>query len=110
MANYLPSPRLIPKDYRLGIYELPDSIPTHSMPLTLLPKDWAEFSDPISIQTIGENWIEKNREVALLVPSAAVPQGLEKIVVVNPNHPDCAQLELIDSTSDLYNRRTFSGL
>ena len=25
MANYLPSPRLIPADYRLGIYHLPDN-------------------------------------------------------------------------------------
>jgi len=42
--------------------------------------------------------------------NTAAPQGLEKIVVVNPNHEDCSQIQPIDSTSELYNKRTFSGV
>ncbi len=110
MANYLPSPRLVPDNYRLGIYGLPDSLPTHIFPESLLPDDWAEFPYSPSTQAIGGDWLDNGKEVAFIVPSAAVPQGLEKIVVVNPNHEDCSQIQLIDSTSELYNKRTFSGV
>lgn len=54
--------------------------------------------------------MDAEKEIALLVPSAAVPKGLEKIVVINPRHHDCSKIKLTDSTSDLYNERTFSGM
>ena len=110
MANYLPSPRLVPDSYRLGTYEVPDSLPVHILSDALLPSDWAEYPYPPSTHMIGGGWLDKGDEVALLVPSSAVPLGLEKIVVINPTHKECSKIELIDSTPDLYNRRTFSGV
>lgn len=110
MANYLPSPRLIPDNYRLGIYEYPDVLPIHTLPDSLLPSDWALFPYPASTQTIGGDWLDSGKEVALLVPSAAVPQGLERIMVINPLHKECSRIRLIESTADLYNKRTFTGV
>ncbi len=110
MANYLPSPRLVPENYRLGIYEISDSLHIYILPDASLPDDWAAFPYPKSTQKVGGDWLDKSKELALLVPSAAVPQGLEKIVVINPYHKDCSQIRLIDATSDLYNKRTFSGV
>ena len=110
MANYLPSPRLVPDTFRLGIYEIPNSLAAHTLPDTLLPADWAAFPYPISTQTIGGDWLDKSEEVGLLVPSAAVPQGLERIIVINPRHQGSQYIQLIDSSPDLYNKRTFSGV
>ena len=110
MANYLPSPRLIPDNFHLGIYEAPDTAPFYTLPDSDLPDDWAEFPYPISTQTIGGEWLDQGNELGLLVPSAAVPEGLENIAVINPLHPACAEITLIKSTPDLYNKRTFSGL
>jgi len=110
MANYLPTPRLVPKSYRLGIYELPDEVPLHTLSEECLPGDWAEFPYPISTQEIGSDWINKNNEVGMLVPSTAVPIRLEKILVFNPNNKNSDQIKLINSTSDLYNQRSFEGI
>ena len=110
MANYLPSPRLIPQGYRLGIYELPDTLRFHHLPDSRLPEDWAAFPYPAATQQIGGDWLRGGGEVGLIVPSAAVPEGLEKILVINPSHPDCEKIRLIKTAGDLYNKRTFAGL
>jgi len=110
MANYIPSPRLVPKDYRLGIYELPDDISSFIYPNNELPSDWSLFPYPASTQTIGGDWLNLNKELVLFVPSCAVPAGIEKIAVVNPSHPECKEIKLIEVTSDLFNSRSFTGI
>ena len=110
MANYIPSPRLVPDNYHLGIYEAPDAAPFHTLPFNELPHDWASYPYPLSTQTIGGEWLKNGSDLGMLVPSSAVPEGLENIVVVNPLHPACAEIRLLKSTPDLYNKRTFSGL
>jgi len=110
LANYLPSPRLIPPSYRLGIYEFPNTLRYHTLPDGELPDDWAAFPYPTSTQELGGDWLTRGKEVGLLVPSAAVPEGLEKIMVINPNHPDCSEVRLIKATANLFNKRTFLGL
>ena len=110
MANYLPSPRLIPDSYRLGIYEVPDTVPFYTLPDSELPGDWALFPYPLSTQKIGAAGLDKCDELGLLVPSSAVPEGLENIAVINPLHPACSKIKLIKSTPDLFNKLTFTGL
>jgi RES domain-containing protein len=110
MANYLPSPRLVPKDYNLGIYELPDSTKTKTLTVDDLPDDWADFPYPLSTQLIGSNWLNSNQELCLIVPSAAIPEGMENIVIVNPNHPQIGNLKLSSATPNLYNKRAFQGI
>lgn len=110
MANYIPSPRFVPKDFRLGIYDLPDKASLFTLPQSSLPNDWAQFPYPSSAQGVGSKWLREGEEVGMLVPSAAVPEGLENILVFNPNNKDCGQIKLIKSTSNLYNQRMFTGI
>ncbi|NJK58637.1 MAG: RES family NAD+ phosphorylase [Pleurocapsa sp. SU_5_0] len=110
MANYLPSPRLIPKDYNLGIYDLPSNTKTKTLTIDDLPDDWADFPYPLSTQLIGSNWLNSNQELCLIVPSAAIPEGMENIVIVNPNHPQIGDLQLTSTTPNLYNKRAFQGI
>ncbi len=110
MANYLPSPHLVPKSYRLGIYEVPDDLSLFDLSIDQLPNDWAEYPYPLSTQILGGNWLDKGDELALLVPSAAVSGGLERSAIINPLHPECSKIKLIDSTQELYNKRIFSGI
>lgn len=110
LANYIPSPRLIPASYRLGIFEVPDNASFVSLPEDQLPDDWAKYPYPVSTQTIGGDWLDTKNELGLIVPSAAVPDGLESIAVINPNHPECGSIKLVSMASDLFNKRVFSGL
>ncbi|MEM9154933.1 MAG: RES family NAD+ phosphorylase [Cyanobacteria bacterium P01_F01_bin.33] len=110
MANYLPSPRLVPKNYRLGIYELPDEVSCKTLEIADMPPDWAKYPYPASTQAIGSEWLREGASLCLFVPSAAVPSGLEQVVVVNPMHPEIATLKLVDVRAHLYNDRAFQGI
>ncbi len=110
MANYIPSPHLVPKSYRLGVYQLPDDIKYDTLSDKKLPDDWAKFPYPLSTQTLGSQWLAKNKALLMIVPSCAVPGGLEKIALMNPNHPSSKKINLIKALPDLYNKRTFSGI
>jgi RES domain-containing protein len=111
MANYIPSPRLIPPAYRLGVYELPEPNSVMELSPADLPADWAVFPHPRSTREIGDRWLQSPRaSLVLIVPSAAVPGGLDKIAIVNPRHPECENIRLVRMVKDLYNERTFSGL
>ena len=110
MANYLPSPRLVPADYKLGIYFLPDNISTQTITTEDLPPNWSQYPYPLTTQKIGTQWLESNYSLLLIVPSVAVPAGMENIIVVNPLHPEIKLLKLISTESNLYNNRAFQGL
>lgn len=110
MANYLPNPRLIPADYRLGIYHLPDSVPSQALTVKNLPQDWSRYPYPSSTQKIGSQWLNEGNSLILFVPSVAVPAGLENIAVINPRHPQINELRLSSVESSLYNDRAFKGL
>jgi len=107
MANYLPSPRLIPPSYRLGIYELPERVGSDSMAEGDLPEDWNRNPYPVSTQQLGSTWLQAIEKALLIVPSAAVPAGLENILIVNPLHPDSKALQLVASKSEIYSERAF---
>ncbi len=110
MANYLPSPKLIPADYRLGIYHLPDTVSSQTLTVDRLPQDWSRYPYPSSTQEIGSQWLNEGNSLILFVPSVAVPAGLENIAVINPRHPDIKKLKLSSVESDLYNDRAFKGI
>lgn len=110
MANYLPSPRLVPADYRLGVYELPDIAVITELPDGQLPDSWSVYPYPTSTQQIGDKWLSNGDACALLVPSSAVSRGLEKIAVVNPAHLDPKKIYLVEAITELYNQRSFGGV
>ena len=110
MANYLPSPRLIPADYRLGIYHLPDTVSSKTITVENLPPDWSRYPYPSSTQALGSQWLNEDDSLILFVPSVAVPAGLENIAVVNPRHPEINRLKLASIESSLYNDRAFKGV
>ena len=110
MANYLPNPRLIPADYRLGIYHLPDTVSSQTLTVDRLPQDWSRYPYPSSTQVLGSQWLNEGNSLILFVPSVAVPAGLENIAVINPRHLEIDRLQLISVESSLYNDRAFRGI
>lgn len=110
MANYLPNPRLIPADYRLGIYHLPNTVSIQTLTVENLPQDWSRYPYPSSTQKIGSQWLNEGNSLILFVPSVAVPAGLENIAVINPRHTQINELRLSSVESALYNDRAFKGI
>ena len=108
MANYLPSPRLVPATYRLGVYEVVSSASTKRWQVGNLPKEWDEFPHSQWTQQEGTEWLIHGNESLLSVPSAAVPGGLENIVLASPHRLAPARIRLVEALKDIYDSRAFA--
>lgn len=109
MANYIPHPELVPDNYRLGRYEIPTNL-IDTYDKSKLPKNWDEYPHPQSTQQIGKAWLDNSSNVALRLPSSAVPGGYDDIVIFNPCHPKAGELKFIEALPLAYSSRMFSGL
>ncbi|MYD87940.1 MAG: RES family NAD+ phosphorylase [Acidobacteria bacterium] len=109
MANYLPSPRLVPTGYRLGIYDISGSPSMERWTLDDLPSGWDRFPYPPTTQRMGSDWLRYRTASLLAVPSTTVPGGLENIVLVSPARLDAASIRLRAVHEHLYNPRAFGS-
>ena len=57
MANYLRSPGLVPKSYRLGIFETGD-IGFEQWGIEDLPTRWNDYPYPAATQELGSRWLQ----------------------------------------------------
>ena len=62
------------------------------------------------MQQRGNKWLRDNKFVALRLPSAAVPRGLEQCIVVNPLHAGIRKLKLEESLTEIYGDRLFTDV
>jgi len=108
MANYLPSPRLVPTAYRLGVYEVASSAAIKRWHVSDLPKERDVFPRSQWTRQAGTEWLLHGKESLLSVPSAAVPGGLENIVLASPHRLAPARIRLIEALEDLYDSRAFA--
>ena len=108
MANYLPSTRMVPTNYRLGIFEVADDMPMDCWALKDLPGDWREFPYPRSTQRLGTHWLQQAEAPLHAVPSTVVPGGLENIVLASPSRLDISKVKLLSVEQDIYGLRIFA--
>jgi len=69
-----------------------DSSLVRAMSPKALPSTWPDFPAPAELQAIGDAWVKSSEGALLRLPSAIVP--FENILLLNPGHPDCAQLSV----------------
>jgi RES domain-containing protein len=62
--------------------DVPDSLVEELRPL---PRGWDSEPASVASRTVGDQWVESQRSVALLVPSSVVP--VENNALINPRHP-----------------------
>jgi RES domain-containing protein len=76
-------PSRLPADFHAFRIEIPENS-AESLDPALLKAGWED--DPGYTRAIGDQWIIQNRSLALIVPSAVLPESFN--VLVNPAHPD----------------------
>lgn len=81
-------------DYAAIPVTIPDALGglVESLDPAELPADWQAWPYPASTQTVGAEWFDARRSVALVVPSAVVPH--ERNALLNPTHPRFGELEI----------------
>lgn len=105
MANYIPDLSLAADmGYKIAEYKVPTEL-LDEFPEKDLPNDWDQILHSIETQKIGKNWLESNVNVGLILPSAAVPGGLEKIALINPLHPRANEIKLVKVFDLKYDER-----
>ena len=109
MAHYLPTPRLVPPTVRLAVYEVADDPPAERWTVDDLPADRDRFPYPLSTQRMGSDWLRRGRASLVGIPSAAVPGGLENIVLAGPARLHAVSIRLHSVQERLYNPRAFGS-
>ena len=109
MANYIPNPKLIPKQFKLGIYGLEKPTDIEKITVKNLPDQWNSYPHHAHTKFVGDEWLVSGRTALLEVPSASVPDGLESIFLLNPRHPESQFIKLIKTVDQIYSERMFSG-
>jgi len=82
---------------------IPDKIKITEVKLEDLLSDWQDFESFPYTQNIGNAWIKDHNTAILKVPSAIIRN--EHNYLLNPNHPDFAKIELVESNPFIFDSR-----
>lgn len=77
-------------------------------PLSSLPANWADLPAPSSTQEFGRAWLAAGKQLALLLPSAIVPEACN--AMINPRHPRYRELKLRISRDFSFDARMFKPM
>lgn len=85
-------PDEFPEDYTLVTYHLPDQVSRSTVALESFPENWRGSLEQPWFKQTGDLWLSSGESLLLLTPSVIVP--CEYNAILNPRHPEMAQLRL----------------
>lgn len=83
--------------------DLPDACAVFEPDINTLPDGWATLPTSASAQSFGGAWLRRSDTLAMKIPSVIVPE--ESNFVINPLHPDYAQVQLTALRPFSFDRR-----
>jgi RES domain-containing protein len=93
-------------DYCMICLEIPDERIAR-IDVEQLPSDWYTNPVPAVLSAIGDNFIKKNEYLALLLPSAIMPE--DSNILLNPNHKDFSKVKVMYKRTVPIDKRFFPG-
>lgn len=84
----------IPTNYKIVKIEISHSASIKKISIKNLPSDWRVLPYSNSTQQIGNDFIKRNKELVLKVPSAVVSDSFNYLI--NPKHKDIGLVKIID--------------
>ncbi len=98
---------LMPEDRSIMTLELPDSFETSVIAPEDLPSKWWINPAPPELANIGQKWSEQSLSVALIVPSSLTPTGEGRNYILNPQHSDFQNIEIVGISRYDFDQRLF---
>jgi RES domain-containing protein len=84
--------------------DVPDEIwAAREVLVRLRPVGWDAIPEGLVSRNLGSSWLKSGRTALLTMPSVII--GEEDNVMVNPAHPDCAQIRATKVRRFLYDHR-----
>jgi len=93
---------ILPRVYQLLQISVPDDLATKPLS-ALAPSDWREHGE--FTRGIGDAWLASLETPLARVPSAIVPHTWNYLL--NPLHPDAAQLQIVEAIRERFDIRLF---
>lgn len=81
-------------NFKIMFIQIPDETEITTVNETNLDKDWRNFNNYSSCQSVGDLWFTKGANLLLKVPSAVLPE--EYNYVINTWHKDYKKVKLIE--------------
>lgn len=91
----------VPIRLRFLEIEAPDSVTVEIADVRALGSDWRQNSE--MTRPLGDLWLQSGRTALLQVPSAIVPATWN--LLINPQHPDSAQIRVVRTHEPPIDRR-----
>jgi RES domain-containing protein len=95
-----------PKDLVVVAADIPDSVSRVFVRLEKLPIDWRQVPAPPALAAIGDAFAAERKSAILVLPSAVVPS--EANWLINPLHPEFAQIQVRPAEPFQYDARFFT--
>lgn len=93
----------VPVNLRYLEIDAPDALAVEDLDASALPQSWRV--DLLATRRAGDQWLQSNRTALLRVPSVIVPATWN--VLINPRHPDSAQIRVSRTLSHGLDPRLF---
>lgn len=97
---------VVPPDLVLVRVALPARYSSETAALADLPPAWNALPPEAASQPFGTQWATEKRSLVLYVPSVIVPEELN--AVLNPSHPEFADVKMTVTRSFHYDPRLFA--
>lgn len=104
MAVHLPL-GILPSDYAMITYEIPDSIPFGGVDERKLPDFWNSIPHGEETQDLGEQFVAAMKFAVLKVPSATVEGDFNYLI--NPRHPKATSVNIAEVRPFSFDSRLF---
>ena len=96
---------IMPIDYYLITIEVPDYSDIKQIESDSLPDNWRKFPYSKLTQELGENFVDKNEDLYIKVPSAVVQGDFN--ILINPRHLDFDKVRIIKTEKFNFDERLF---
>ena len=92
-----------PLGLSIATLSVPDGATERELRLSELPADWNRFPAQSGLADLGSEWVRGNESLLLRVPSAVVDDEFN--LVINPAHPEMADVSIEDVTPYAFDER-----
>jgi RES domain-containing protein len=94
---------LVPDDLVAIEIDIPTSVSVAELRPSALPRGWRRYPSPVSLQRLGNAWLDRGAGSVLRVPSAVIPS--ESNFLLNPAHTDIRKLRVVGKTAFRFDAR-----